>query len=369
MDRIRVGVAGLRHGMASVKEVLTQDHFELTALCSRTREAYEYLCGRPIEDRLDSVTFTEPREILIEQCRSRMDFHSVAFYTDYDRFLQHEALDAVIIAVPISLNADFSVKALEQGKHVLASKPFALTLEGGLALNEAIRNSSRKFMINYEFRYSTLMGEIRRRVAHGDIGPLRLMWWNMFRMPFRAGYTRREISGGPFIAEVCHWFDLFHYFNGEEKFRKVCAFGGLDVLKGHQDFEDHAVFIAEYENSVRASLNFTYFTDQPRHNLFGLVGESGKITADTDEAGRYVLNNGAEQNRTEYTVNPRKAHQGHLGFDVAHRRFEEAIVHDRDINEEEAKRGFESLLIGLAARRSLEQGRVVRREEMLSENK
>ena len=38
MDRIRVGVVGLRHGMASVKEVLTREEFELAALCSYRKD-------------------------------------------------------------------------------------------------------------------------------------------------------------------------------------------------------------------------------------------------------------------------------------------------------------------------------------------
>jgi len=60
------------------------------------------------------------------------------------------------------------------------------------------------------------------------------MWWHMFRMPFRPAYAIWATSGGAFVAEVCHWFDLFHLFNSESEFKKICAFGGLDVLSGQQ---------------------------------------------------------------------------------------------------------------------------------------
>jgi predicted dehydrogenase len=192
------------------------------------------------------------------------------------------------------------------------------------------------------------------------------MWWNMFRMPFREAYSKRENSGGPFVAEVCHWFDLFHLFNSEKEFKKICTFGGLNVLSEQQEIEDNAVCIIEYTNNVRASINYTYFTDQPKHNLFGLVGDKGKITADTDESGKYVLYSGPEQNQTTFVANPLYAHKGHLGFDISHKRFAEAIMDDLEINEDEVKRGFESLLISIAAQMSLDQGKIVSREDVLA---
>jgi predicted dehydrogenase len=274
-------------------------------------------------------------------------------------------MEAVIVAVPIPLNAEFAGRALKAKKHVLAAKPFALTLEQGLALKETVARATAKFMVNYEFRHSPFIEAIHSQVKAGAIGKLQLMWWNMFRMPFRGVYALRESSGGALVAEVCHWFDLFHLFNSGEVFTRICAFGGLDVLGKQQKIEDNAVCIIEYANAVRGSINFTYFTDQPEHNTFGLVGDRGKISGNTEEAGRYILYNGPEQNRTVVTINPRLAHQGHLGFDVSHRRFLAAIREDLDVNEHEAEAGFESLLISLAAQRSIDTGAIVTREQML----
>jgi hypothetical protein len=83
---------------------------------------------------------------------------------------------------------------------------------------------------NYEFRYSPIMQDIRRQI---------------------------EYSWVPF--------------------KRICTFGGLDVLGSQQEIDNNAVCIIDYANGVRASINYTYFTDQPKHNQFGLVGDQGKI--------------------------------------------------------------------------------------------
>ncbi len=365
MKKIPIAVVGLKHGMASVLEVLSQPEFELVAVCSKTRDSYEYLCGKSIPGKLDSVTFTEGREILIEKCRRLKDFSTVEFYADFNRLLENKDIEAVIVAVPITLNAEFPIRALKKNKHVFASKPFALTLRQAIELKETAIRARKKFMVGFQFRYSPLMRNIKQQLDRGAIGKLQVIWWNMFRMPFRGVYSRRELSGGPFIAENCHWFDLFGLFNGEQRFRKACAFGGLDVLKDRQEIDDNAVCIVEYENAVRASLNFTYFTDQPEHVLFGLVGDQGKITATTEKAGSYILYNGKEKNRTEFIVNPVLARQGDLGFDEIHRVFAEVILKDLDINEAEASRGFENFLVTLAAQMSVDQGKIIGRDEAL----
>lgn len=271
----------------------------------------------------------------------------------------------MILAVPVFLNAPCALKALAANKHVLAAKPFARTLLEGEQLRSAAGEAKTKFMVNFEFRHAPLVLAVQRELEAGSLGELHLMWWHTFRMPFRPGYRRRELSGGAYVAKICHWLDLFHFWNHESPFSRIAAFGGLDVHDAIQDFQDHAVCIIEYANGVRATINFTYFTDQPQHNTFGLVGTGGKITGDTEQAGRFVMYSGAGQHRSEFVANPATSHQGHLGFDVAHQRFAQAILEDRRINEGEAARGFESLVISLAAQHALDHGDVVERASFL----
>lgn len=364
---VRVGVVGLKHGMASVVEVVRDPKFELVALCNRSREPYHYLHGAEISEPLDSVTFTASRETLIAEARRHYDFRAVRFYDNYDRFLADTSLDAVILAVPIKFNAAYSIRALAAGKHVLASKPFAIDLKEARALRRAICAAKSRFVLNFEFRYSPLFTGIRNEVSTGKIGRIRLMSWNMFRMPFRPTYRSRSVSGGPFVAEICHWVDLFRLIEGRGRFAQAASFGGLGALAGKQDFADHAASIIQYESGAVGSINFTYFTDYPEHNVFAFVGDEGKITGNTDGAGAYSVFSRGNREPERHRLDPDAHHQGHLGFDRSHAHFAEVIERSIDLNEEEADAGFESTVSTIALDRAMSERRVVSRKEILGQ--
>jgi predicted dehydrogenase len=104
--------------------------------------------------------------------------------------------------------------------------------------------------------------------------------------------------------------------------------------------------------------------DQPENNQFGVVGTRGKLRGDTDRAGRCVVYSGPIGNRTEFSVNPERAHTGHLGFDVIHQELVAQIEGDRGDAIAEAEVGLENLRLCLAAQEALDSGRVVERAEV-----
>lgn len=55
--------------------------------------------------------------------------HGATIYTDYDKFLQHAGLEAVVIATVAGAHAEQALKAIEQEKHVLCEKPLSISAE------------------------------------------------------------------------------------------------------------------------------------------------------------------------------------------------------------------------------------------------
>jgi predicted dehydrogenase len=74
-------------------------------------------------------------------------------WTDYDGVLNASDVDAVYIALPNHLHADWSVKALRANKHVLCEKPYALSLTEITAVRDAMTASGRCFMEGFMVRH------------------------------------------------------------------------------------------------------------------------------------------------------------------------------------------------------------------------
>lgn len=98
---------------------------------------------------------------------------AIEVFDNYDELLASDKIDAVYIPLPNHLHVAWTKKALRAGKHVLCEKPIALAAgeiddliklrdETGLVAAEA-------FMIAHHPQW----GEVRDRLAAGDIGELR----------------------------------------------------------------------------------------------------------------------------------------------------------------------------------------------------
>ncbi|NJD27724.1 MAG: Gfo/Idh/MocA family oxidoreductase [Chloroflexi bacterium] len=368
MGSIKVGVVGLNFGLEHVMALQANPRFEIVAICDIDQAKLDALRGDVNTTSGDAVWYQAERAERLARVRSRADrLRQTRLITSYHDFLAMPEVEAVILAVPVHLNAAFAERAVAAGKHVLAAKPFALTLEDGERLLAAVKASDRAFVLGFQFRYSPLFRRVRDVVDSGVLGDIRQLFWNMTRMPLRAAHNRRDLSGGPYLAECCHWFDLFDLMQPDSgvRFSRVAAFGGLDVPNTHVDFADNAVTIVEYESGVRASLNFTYFTNQPEYNVFGIQATDGKLRGDTEGAGHFVMWAGRTQDRFDFAADPTKAWQGHLGFDRNQDVFADAIESgDHEWAVREAERGLENLRICLAAERALDSGQVVHRDDV-----
>ncbi|NLE44980.1 MAG: Gfo/Idh/MocA family oxidoreductase [Chloroflexi bacterium] len=138
---IRVGVVGVGRGKGFARGAGPHLGMELVALCDTW------------EERLNELG----KEL------------SVATYTDYDKFLEHD-IDAVILANYFHEHAPFAIKALDAGKHVMSETSACFTLAQGVELVEAVERSGRIYMFAENYPYMVFNQEMRRLYQAGHIG-------------------------------------------------------------------------------------------------------------------------------------------------------------------------------------------------------
>lgn len=98
------------------------------------------------------------------------DVPEVVGYDDYDSLISSDRIDAVYIALPNSLHADYTIRALKAGKHVMVEKPLATTLAEGEAMVAAAKASGAYLMTAYRLHTEPATLAVLDMLRQGSIG-------------------------------------------------------------------------------------------------------------------------------------------------------------------------------------------------------
>jgi glucose-fructose oxidoreductase len=96
-------------------------------------------------------------------------------YSNYNDIANNDDIDIVYVVLPNSMHAEFSIRALEAGKHVICEKPMALTAEEAMKMIEAARKAKKKLSIGYRMHYDNFFKEAKRLGQSEAFGPVNYM--------------------------------------------------------------------------------------------------------------------------------------------------------------------------------------------------
>ncbi|GAB3597061.1 Gfo/Idh/MocA family protein [Microbacterium tumbae] len=94
---------------------------------------------------------------------------------DYRDLLADPEVDAVFIAVPNAMHEEWTIAALEAGKHVLCEKPLGMSADEVRRMAEAARRSDRVLMEGFMWRFHPRIQRVMELLADGAIGEVRLI--------------------------------------------------------------------------------------------------------------------------------------------------------------------------------------------------
>lgn len=104
----------------------------------------------PAWDAMEDAQLTAICDIRAERMEPYPDKRH---YLDFDEMLEKEELDIVDICLPTYLHADFAVKAMEKGIHVICEKPISLKQEDVERTYSTAANHNVNFMIAQVLRF------------------------------------------------------------------------------------------------------------------------------------------------------------------------------------------------------------------------
>jgi predicted dehydrogenase len=104
--------------------------------------------------------------------QARRRYPSALLTEHASELLADPAVDAVVIATPVSSHFDLAMQALQSDKHVLVEKPLAATSEQALRMIDEAEKRNRVLMVDHTFVYTGAVRRIRQMIAQGALGDI-----------------------------------------------------------------------------------------------------------------------------------------------------------------------------------------------------
>ncbi len=309
----------------------------------------------------------------------------VAVFVDHRDLLDSGLCDAVVVATPNFTHIDVMADVLASGLHVLIEKPMCISVEEcerliELAEATADVNPDRRIWVGLEYRYMPAVAALVAEVADGAVGLPRMVAIREHRFPFLVkvdNWNRfRAQTGGTLVEKCCHFFDLMNLIMGERPSR-VMASGHQDVNHLDEDYDgraadvlDNAYVIVDYPSGRRAMLDLCMFADATdAQEEVSVVGAEGKLEAllpvsviKRGRRGEHWIGSVEIEEISDDSI----AHEGlhHGSSFVEHVRFLAAIRGEGEV-EVGLDDGLWSVAVGVAAHRSIDEGRIVEMKEIV----
>jgi predicted dehydrogenase len=169
--------------------------------------------------------FEKAQAINIDTGEAKLDLAGKRLYTDVYEMLACEELDMIDICLPTYLHAEYAVKMLKAGKHVLCEKPMALSSEDCFKMIETAKETGKKLMIGQCLRFEPLYTCLKDFKDSGELGNITYMFLDRLgalpRWGFEGWFRDDKRSGGCALDLHIHDVDMIRFLLGEPD--SVCA--------------------------------------------------------------------------------------------------------------------------------------------------
>ena len=258
MKKLGYAILGLGIGMAHAEAAAASEFADLVAACDIDRA------------RLDKFAKLYPDATL---------------YEDFEQLLADDRVDIISICLPSAMHADFAVRAMEAGKHVLVEKPLDITYERAMLIEEARVRTGMTAGVVHQNRFNLNMYPIKEAVESERLGKLFLgtfavKWYREQKYYDRGGWrgTWECDGGGSLMNQAIHTVDLMQWLMGDVE----SVTSSMDVCNHRIDTEDMTASLIKFKSGATATFVSTTCAYPGISTEIMLYGTKGSVEADAD---------------------------------------------------------------------------------------
>ena len=280
---------------------------------------------------------------------------------DYHEILNDPEIDAVLICSSTNTHSPISLEAIAAGKHVFCEKPIDHDLSKIKQVVEALKGSNIKYQVGFNRRHDHNFAAVKQAVVDGKVGDVHIIKITS-RDPEPPSAEYAAVSGGMFLDMTIHDFDMVRFLAGcdaEEIYVQSAVL--VDPAIGEAGDVDTAVITLKMENGAIAVI------DNSRRAAYGydqraeVFGSKGMVATANDTLSTAVLSNaeGVTGEKPLYFFLERYMQS----FATEVKGFINAIENDTNtlVGVED---GLKPVLMGIAAKKSVEEHRPVKLSEI-----
>ncbi len=252
-------------------------------------------------DNCELVGLVSSDKEKLRELRDKYDVPTTSDYDGYDALLESGDIDAVYIAVPNGLHADYAVRAARQGVHVLCEKPLAPTEEECEAIIHAAQAGDVRLMVAYRLHFEHINLEVAELVQSGAIGEPRI-FSSVFSQSVKQGdvrLTRWEEGGGSVFDMGVYCINAARYLFREEP-TEVAAISHFGTDERFEDCDEMTSATLQFSSGRLAQFCSSF--GAVRSGDYRVTGTNGEVVVhnayDYAKQMSYELRNEAGDRRT-----------------------------------------------------------------------
>lgn len=193
--------------------------------------------------------------------------------SDFDDLLNDPEIDGIVIATLPQTHAEFSIKALNHGKHIFVEKPLALDIDDAKEMISVAEKNRCLLMIGHLLLYHPAVKKLRSYIDEGALGDIHYLYSTRVNLG-----AVRELENALWSL-TAHDISVALYLLGREPV-KVAATGNAYIRKNIQD----VVFVTiSFKGNIIAHIHASWL-DPHKVRKFTVVGSKKMAVFDDMES-------------------------------------------------------------------------------------
>jgi predicted dehydrogenase len=201
-------------------------------------------------------------------------------YENFDEIAHNPAIDAVYVALPNSMHAEYTIRAAKAGKHVLCEKPMSTTVAEAESMIAACKAANVKLMIAYRCHYEATNLRAVKLIRDGALGQVQAIE-SSFGFNMRPGEWRinkKLAGGGPLFDVGIYSLNACRYLTGEEPADISAYASTIDHDGRFNEVEENVAWTMKFPSGILASCTTTYGASMDGY--FRVHGAKGWLEVD-----------------------------------------------------------------------------------------